>query len=52
VCLKFRQFQEEGHVMCFTWSAVSTILNHARRFSKLTFDSLSSSSGLELCSFI
>lgn len=23
VCLKFRHFQEEGHVMCFTWSAVS-----------------------------
>ncbi|KAJ5089343.1 hypothetical protein N7532_008027 [Penicillium argentinense] len=22
VCLKFRQFQEEGHVMCFTWSAL------------------------------
>lgn len=23
VCLKFRQFQEEGQVLCFTWSAVS-----------------------------
>lgn len=24
VCLKFRQFQEEGHVLCFTWTAVSS----------------------------
>lgn len=24
VCLKFRHFQEEGHVLCFTWSAVSS----------------------------
>lgn len=23
VCLIFRRLQEEGHVMCFTWSAVS-----------------------------
>jgi len=23
VCLSFRQFQEEGQVMCYTWSAVS-----------------------------
>lgn len=23
VCLQFRRLQEEGHVMCFTWSAVS-----------------------------
>lgn len=22
VCLNFRLLQEEGHVMCFTWSAV------------------------------
>lgn len=23
VCMKYRDFQEEGHVLCFTWSAVS-----------------------------
>lgn len=23
VCMKYRNFQEEGHVLCFTWSAVS-----------------------------
>ena len=33
VCLKFRQFQEEGQVMCFTWSAVSVA--HDYRDSKL-----------------
>lgn len=27
VCLKYRRFQEEGHVMCFTWSAVSVIFH-------------------------
>lgn len=23
VCIKYRRLQEEGHVLCFTWSAVS-----------------------------
>lgn len=23
VCMKYRNFQEEGQVLCFTWSAVS-----------------------------
>lgn len=23
VCLNFRMLQDEGHVMCYTWSAVS-----------------------------
>jgi hypothetical protein len=26
VCLQFRRLQEEGHVMCFTWSAVRHLL--------------------------
>lgn len=26
VCTKYRTFQEEGHVLCFTWSAVSILL--------------------------
>lgn len=26
VCMKYRDFQEEGHVLCFTWSAVSILL--------------------------
>lgn len=30
VCLQFRRLQEEGHVMCFTWSAVSGIFPFAR----------------------
>jgi hypothetical protein len=25
VCMKYRNFQEEGHVLCFTWSAVSIL---------------------------
>ena len=25
VCLSFRRLQEEGHVMCYTWSAVSVL---------------------------
>jgi hypothetical protein len=27
VCLSFRQVQEEGHIMCYTWPAVSEVLN-------------------------
>ena len=27
VCLQFRRLQEEGHVMCFTWSAVRDLFS-------------------------
>lgn len=35
VCIKFRHFQEEGQVMCFTWSAVCILelCHHTLRVS-------------------
>jgi hypothetical protein len=40
VCLNFRILQEEGHVMCYTWSAVCNqqlILIRGKTWLRFTF---------------
>lgn len=51
VCLNFRMLQEEGHVMCYTWSAVSVNYNHPDffKYCRSHFCSSFSSSVQELC---
>jgi hypothetical protein len=44
VCTKYRTFQEEGHVLCFTWSAVSRLLC----FFATSFETASSSINTEV----
>lgn len=52
VCLKFRQFQEEGQVLCFTWSAVSMAQSYHESIYTYLLASLYSNFELASCFFI
>jgi len=49
VCLKFRQFQEEGQVLCFTWSAVSMAQSYYQSIYTYLLVSLYSNFELASC---
>jgi hypothetical protein len=51
VCMKYRRLQEEGHVLCFTWSAVS-IANPDHPADRLISYSSFINSGPASCSSI
>lgn len=51
VCIKYRRLQEEGHVLCFTWSAVS-IAHPDHLTDLLIFYSSCTNFGLASCFFI